>query len=360
MSTFVTARNTISYREVVSATDPIETPSIGFAKPSDFQGVTPGIATIIKKNNTKIHLLTQIAETLREIQQELRKQNTPHTPLPQDLISKLQNLSLGPSKPKEKPGKLRGVVDYLTSHGVNALPGQRLSTRSLQGLNWVINPTQISIPMQPTEVNSQTMMDGRISLSFNNYTAAPTPKQPKYNDKDKEILVVLIETKLGVYVYYDGEADDYYEEQKSKYKIGRWDTLGQPSGKFDYYVNYDIPEIPSFPEIPPTGWDDEDGETNNSQKEESIAASERSGLAWKTGIDVGAGVIDSDYRGEVQDPGVCSKAVKSTHGGGSIYMIDLKRREKELQAREAELDKREVGIIIEKKNWPSFFPYHTP
>ncbi|KAG6510491.1 hypothetical protein ZIOFF_028515 [Zingiber officinale] len=171
--------------------------------------------------------------------------------------------------------EVQGVVDYLTSHGVNALPGRRLSTRSLQGLNWVINPTQISIPMQPAEVNSQTMMDGRISLSFNNYTTAPTPEQPKYNDKDEEILAVLIETKPGVYVYYDGEADDYYEKQKSKYKTGRWDTLGQPSGKFDYYVNYDIPEIPFFPEIPPTGWDDEVGETNNSQKEGSIAASER-------------------------------------------------------------------------------------
>ncbi|KAG6489568.1 hypothetical protein ZIOFF_050843 [Zingiber officinale] len=179
----------------------------------------------------------------------------------------------------------------------------------------------------------------------------------------------MIETKPGVYVYYDGEADDYYEEQKSKYKTGRWDTLGQPSGKFDYYVNYDIPEIPPFPEFPPTGWDDEDGETKNSQKEESIAASERYSpttephilinkitpnavtpsrqsegsagldisashaaviepygrdlihtglrieipygyygrlasrlsLAWKTGIEVGAGVIDSDYRGEVQE-----------------------------------------------------------
>ncbi|KAG6479306.1 hypothetical protein ZIOFF_062769 [Zingiber officinale] len=538
MSTFITARNTISYQEAVSATDPIETPSIGFVKPSDFQGVTPGIATIIKQNNTKIPLLTQIAKSLMEIQQELRKQNTPHTPLPQDLISKLQNLSLGPSKPKEKPGKLRvattplfedqirnyrrnqrrlyntqqaarrigrqltgggttrytleqqlepeaqlqlsmqerasivpgeiitklietsfkkkalliykeatcntstwgvlqvriqilhrqyegtmvlvvirdnrwqgdqailatmevdltrgsqmiyvilevmmtigdfyrniqisiltrgyeawqnseanllitrgmvgrlsntpnvgfayevqGVVDYLTSHGVNALPGRRLPTRSLQGLNWVINPTQISIPMQPAKVNSQTMMDGRISLSFNNYIAAPTPEQPKYNDKDEEILAVLIETKPGVYVYYDGEADDYYEEQKSKYKTGRWDTLGQPSGKFDYYVNYDIPEIPSFPEIPPTGWDDE-VVTPSRQSEGSagldISASHatiiepygrdlihtglgieipygyygrlasRSGLAWKTGIEVWAGVIDSDYRGEVQ------------------------------------------------------------
>ncbi|KAG6479036.1 hypothetical protein ZIOFF_062488 [Zingiber officinale] len=81
-------RNTISYREALSATDPIENPSIGFAKPSDYQ-----------------------AEPLRDIQQELRKQNNP--PFPQDLVSKLQNLSLGPSKPKEKPGKLRQAARRL-------------------------------------------------------------------------------------------------------------------------------------------------------------------------------------------------------------------------------------------------------
>ncbi|KAG6479038.1 hypothetical protein ZIOFF_062492 [Zingiber officinale] len=104
-------RNTISYREALSATDPIENPSIGFAKPSDYQGITPGIAAIIKQNNTQIHLLIQIAEPLRDIQQELRKQNNP--PFPQDLVSKLQNLSLGPSKPKEKPGKLRQAARRL-------------------------------------------------------------------------------------------------------------------------------------------------------------------------------------------------------------------------------------------------------
>ncbi|KAG6483553.1 hypothetical protein ZIOFF_060201 [Zingiber officinale] len=108
MSTFITTRNTSSYREALSSTDPIETPSVGFAKPYDYQCVTPGIATIIKQNNTQLQLLVQIAESLKDIQAELRKQNTP--PFPQDLISKLQNLSLG-SKPKEKAGKLRVFKD---------------------------------------------------------------------------------------------------------------------------------------------------------------------------------------------------------------------------------------------------------
>ncbi|XP_020972523.1 secretory carrier-associated membrane protein-like, partial [Arachis ipaensis] len=49
-------------------------------------------------------------------------------------------------------------------------------------------------------------------------------------------------------------------------------------------------------------------------------------------------------------------------------LTDLKKKEKELQAKEAELRRREqevrqkeeaaaqAGVIIEKKNWPPFFP----
>ncbi|KAG6499121.1 hypothetical protein ZIOFF_038877 [Zingiber officinale] len=100
------------------------------------------------------------------------------------------------------------------------------------------------------------MMDGRISLSFSNYAVAQPSEQPVYNNKDEEILeilAVLIETKPEVFTNYNGTVDEYYEEygdtedyikedkQKSKYKTGRWDTLGQPSGRFDYYGNYDLP-----------------------------------------------------------------------------------------------------------------------
>ncbi|KAG6527859.1 hypothetical protein ZIOFF_009993 [Zingiber officinale] len=107
--------------------------------------------------------------------------------------------------------EVQGVVDYLTSHGVKALPGRSFSTHRLQGLNWTINPTQITIPMQPSEVNSQTMLDGRISLSFNNYVAAQEAEPPKYNDRDEEILAVLIKTHPGVFTYFDGIESEYLE-----------------------------------------------------------------------------------------------------------------------------------------------------
>ncbi|KAG6534558.1 hypothetical protein ZIOFF_008461 [Zingiber officinale] len=161
------------------------------------------------------------------------------------------------------------LVDYLTSHGVNALPGRRFSTSSLQALNWVINPTQVSIPMQPSEVNSQTMMDGRISLSFSSYAATRLTEQPTFNNKDEEVyetLAVLIETKPGVFTNYDGTVEEHYKLYgemddciKRRPKNRRWDTLGQPSGKFNYYVSYDIPETYLNSELPPpSGWGDEE------------------------------------------------------------------------------------------------------
>lgn len=38
-------------------------------------------------------------------------------------------------------------------------------------MNWVIRPTQVNIPMQPSEVNSRNLLDGRISVSFHTYAA---------------------------------------------------------------------------------------------------------------------------------------------------------------------------------------------
>ncbi|CAL9055776.1 unnamed protein product, partial [Musa banksii] len=78
------------------------------------------------------------------------------------------------------------VVDYLTSHGVRALSGRRYSTTELQGRDWVIQPTQTNIPMQPLEVRSRNLLDGRISISFDNYKAASTSSHLHYNANDEE------------------------------------------------------------------------------------------------------------------------------------------------------------------------------
>ncbi|KAG6496110.1 hypothetical protein ZIOFF_043958 [Zingiber officinale] len=86
--------------------------------------------------------------------------------------------------------QVQGVVDYLTSHGVRALPGRRYSTASLQG----------------------------ISLSFSNYKAATSARAIQYNARDEEVqsdeesfhtLAVLIEKAPGVLVYEDDYGPPY-------------------------------------------------------------------------------------------------------------------------------------------------------
>ncbi|CAD5192553.1 unnamed protein product [Musa acuminata subsp. malaccensis] len=82
--------------------------------------------------------------------------------------------------------EISGVVDYLTSHGVRALPGRRYSTTEIRGRDWMIRPTQVSIPMQPAELRSRNLIDGRISISFENYKAASTSSRIQYNNADDE------------------------------------------------------------------------------------------------------------------------------------------------------------------------------
>ncbi|KAG6532323.1 hypothetical protein ZIOFF_006163 [Zingiber officinale] len=158
--------------------------------------------------------------------------------------------------------KIQGLVDYLTTHGVKALPGRSLSTQRLQGLNWVIQPTQVIIPMQPSEVNSNNLMDGRISLSFHNYIAA---QLPAYNQQDEEIqnyeqVIVLIDKENGL----DLTANE--------------DCIIPPRGRGLISTGISM-EIP---------W----GTYGK------IAA--RSSVALKLGLDIGARVIDCDYRGEIK------------------------------------------------------------
>ncbi|KAG6530158.1 hypothetical protein ZIOFF_012380 [Zingiber officinale] len=72
-------------------------------------------------------------------------------------------------------------------HGVRALPGRRYNTREVQGHNWIIRQSTVSIPMQPTEVNTRNLLDGNVSLQFDTYQAATLSSQVTYNVKDEEV-----------------------------------------------------------------------------------------------------------------------------------------------------------------------------
>ncbi|KAG6507915.1 hypothetical protein ZIOFF_033268 [Zingiber officinale] len=83
--------------------------------------------------------------------------------------------------------EVQNVVDYLASYGVRALPGRSYNTRDVLGQNWMIRQSTVNIAMQPTEVNTRNLLDGRISLSFNNYQVASITNPPIYNARDEEI-----------------------------------------------------------------------------------------------------------------------------------------------------------------------------
>ncbi|KAG6472690.1 hypothetical protein ZIOFF_070167 [Zingiber officinale] len=74
------------------------------------------------------------------------------------------------------------VVDYLATNGIRALLGRRYNTRDILGQNWIIRQSTINIPMQPTEVNTRNLLDGSVSLHFENYQM-----QIRYSSQDHEI-----------------------------------------------------------------------------------------------------------------------------------------------------------------------------
>ncbi|KAG6499685.1 hypothetical protein ZIOFF_039476 [Zingiber officinale] len=182
--------------------------------------------------------------------------------------------------------------------------------------------------MQPAEVNSQTMMDGCISLSLSNYAAAQPSEAPNYNNKDEEVyetLAVLIETQSGTFTYFDGSAEEYYEiygdmdnyitkgkqiiDQDERYssqsephilvdKISQHAVLPKRQTKgsagLDIAASHAAVIEPYGRDLIYTGLRIEIPHGYYG----SLAS--RSGLAWTNDIEVGDGVIDSDYRGEIQ------------------------------------------------------------
>lgn len=120
MSNYTLTQNTQFYKQAVQATDSIESPAVGFVKPSDHRGGTSGTTALIKQNNTQIQLLVQALEGIRNLEAEVKvlkeqvqKQKGVQLPneITDELSAKLATLSIGPSKQKEKKGVLRVFKD---------------------------------------------------------------------------------------------------------------------------------------------------------------------------------------------------------------------------------------------------------
>ncbi|KAD4584343.1 hypothetical protein E3N88_21944 [Mikania micrantha] len=70
----VNLRTSSDYQEAVTATEEIESPTLGFIRPSDFKTGSITLSTaIIKQNNTLIYLVTKQAERLSELGGEVER-----------------------------------------------------------------------------------------------------------------------------------------------------------------------------------------------------------------------------------------------------------------------------------------------
>ncbi|GJW67856.1 hypothetical protein Tco_0122280 [Tanacetum coccineum] len=70
----VIAKANPDYVEAKQATEEIETPSIGFAAPSEFkEGTIKTLGALIKQNNTILYLLIKQGEEVKTIREELIK-----------------------------------------------------------------------------------------------------------------------------------------------------------------------------------------------------------------------------------------------------------------------------------------------
>ena len=199
---------------------------------------------------------------------------------------------------------INDVIDHLTTNGVLAIPGERRTMEDLEGRSWHLRPIQEATVRVPARVAVTSHLDRKTSLRFEGCGRA-RPVRISADDCDREVVqdedeetflhtaaCVYIEQMVqhenktncqceecvhirrSTHISYDVcFCDDFldYEEKmqdeplnqrrrsnKPKRKKGRWSTLGQPSGKWDYYVRYDIPtDITPIEEIVAAGWGDE-------------------------------------------------------------------------------------------------------
>ncbi|AVA17861.1 polyprotein [Birch leaf roll-associated virus] len=179
--------------------------------------------------------------------------------------------------------KVQGVLDYLTSKGVQALPGAPHPHSMLEGKEWKIGESKIPKPAQiPTRLYQRERTDGSTAIKFAGYTdktaSTSRPEDETEQDSDLEALMAIGDNDdcpegTTIVRFVENIAPMNQEgiiigetptnlNRREWWTDPRWDSLDE-SGKEggpQYLVSYTIPdryyEI-SQDEIQPTGWDDE-------------------------------------------------------------------------------------------------------
>nr|GEZ51896.1 retrotransposon protein, putative, Ty3-gypsy subclass [Tanacetum cinerariifolium] len=101
---------------------------------------------------------------------------------------------------------VENVVDHLTTNGITAIPDEKRSIEELEGMSWNLKPPEQTSVHVPSRVVVNKRLNRSVSLRFERYRE-------------------------------------------------KWSTLGEPSGKWDYYVRCDVPlNTTPIEEVTATGW----------------------------------------------------------------------------------------------------------
>nr|GFA45615.1 hypothetical protein [Tanacetum cinerariifolium] len=159
---------------------------------------------------------------------------------------------------------VENVVDHLTTNGITVIPGEK---RSIEGMSWNLKPPEQTYRQAPQPPRYSVDQHDREVIGSDNL------------DEDEEHFIgICSQTPQIEHTPYDvcfcedflNEARILEYEPLSKVRRSnkprrsrrrseeKWSTLGEPSGKWDYYVRYDAPiNTTPIEEIAATGWGEE-------------------------------------------------------------------------------------------------------
>ncbi|KAG6472271.1 hypothetical protein ZIOFF_069731 [Zingiber officinale] len=188
---------------------------------------------------------------------------------------------------------VQNVVDYLASRGIIAILGTRFTTEELRQQRWTLRPTTRRSPVAPTRVLSRTLLDGSVSMEFQGYTPIPETTTRGSNaiieeqddrevtSPDDEILAVVTEEFQEAFFVKKLDQNALLPERKTA-GAARYDL----SPTHTYIIETGERELIST------------GLAITILEGYYGRIAPRSGVAWQKGIQIGAGVIDNDFRGE--------------------------------------------------------------
>ncbi|UVW45035.1 ORF3 [Badnavirus tessellopandani] len=88
------------------------------------------------------------------------------------------------------------VIDYLKTHGIQAVAGTAISTNDLQGRRWILKPSQLQIPQVPSQIRTTDLLDGSTAISFSSYQNTPAiPALPS----DEEEFIHFIADDMPIF-----------------------------------------------------------------------------------------------------------------------------------------------------------------